>query len=361
MTKLSKRQLAEILRDTPHNFVIDEQNELENGTYFTRLKCFIETLEGSTNEAYYDGIVDPRNRSRFITMSKFNALDEQKRTELEAHATRVNGKKPIVTVGIGLNINAQKVREQYDNLLKQPGLMQDVYDGKKNLTDKQISLIFKDCMQVRLTRLREIYGSDWPKLRVNERICIHSLYFNHPKLAGEDSNFRKHIGKYVETNDVKYLHLAVKAVTEKSNPRKSKGIQNRREAEGTLLASYDCPTFTKPCDDPASRFPLLVHPNETVMPLGLRGSNRQQTNADYFIWCTEMDSKVRADHLSLEGKVFCKNNATLPGDAYNCRCWSEDVPDHILITDKIDEQKAFELYIRTGINIHHLINLESRP
>ncbi len=103
MTKLLRAQLAEILRDSSHNFVITEQNELDNEAYFTRLQCFIEALEGSRNEAYYDGIVYPKNSRSFISVSKFNALDPQKRDELEADCIKINGRKPIVTIGIGLN------------------------------------------------------------------------------------------------------------------------------------------------------------------------------------------------------------------------------------------------------------------
>tara|TARA_R110002095_G_scaffold208354_1_gene193995 strand:+ start:414 stop:701 length:288 start_codon:yes stop_codon:yes gene_type:complete len=78
MTKLSRAELAKILRDSSHNFVIEGHNELDNEAYFTRLKCFIEALEGSRNEAYIDGIVYPKNSRSFISMAKFNALDKQK-------------------------------------------------------------------------------------------------------------------------------------------------------------------------------------------------------------------------------------------------------------------------------------------
>lgn len=363
MTHLSQIQLAKILRDSSHNFVITEKNELDNDAYFTRLKCFIEALEGARNEAYLDGIVDPNNGSRFISVSKFNALSPEKRDNLKANCIKINQRLPIVTVGIGLNINKPETRTQYDELLGQPGLMQVVYEGKKNLTDEQVALVFKECIYEHLVKIREDYGSDWDKLRANERICIHSLYFNNPRLVNWKSNFRKNIRKYVETNDEKYLRLAVKEVSEKSNPKNSKGIQNRRDAEGILLASYDCPTFTKPCDDPASRFPKIVHLNDTVMPLGLRGTSQRQANAEYFIWRTRMDAKVRGDHLNREGKVFCKNDPDtfLLGTDYNCRCQSEEVPDHLIIMDQDIEQKAFDFYLRTGSDLSRLMNAERTP
>jgi len=178
-------------------------------------------------------------------MAKFNALSPKECDKLEADSLLTNQRPPIVTVGIGLNINRPETRKQYDGLLGQPGLMQDVYEGKKNLTDEQVSLVFKECIHERLVKIREDYGSDWDKLRANERICIHSLYFNNPRLVNWKSNFRKHIRKYVETNDEKYLRLAVKEVSEKSNPKNSKGIQNRREAEGFFLASGGCKSLTQ--------------------------------------------------------------------------------------------------------------------
>ena len=141
MTQLSKEQLAKILRDSSHNFVITEKNELDNDAYFTRLKCFIEALEGSRNEAYYDGIVDPRNSRSSLSVAKFNALPPEKREELKVNCLKRNGRPPIVTVGIGLNINDPKVHGQYDELLGQPGLMQAVYEGKKVLTNEQVIVI----------------------------------------------------------------------------------------------------------------------------------------------------------------------------------------------------------------------------
>ena len=69
MTQLSKIQLAKILRDSSHNYVITEKNELDNDAYFTRLKCFIEALEGSRNEAYYD--VSTFFRTHFKLLSEF--------------------------------------------------------------------------------------------------------------------------------------------------------------------------------------------------------------------------------------------------------------------------------------------------
>jgi len=113
-----KKLIAEKIRDSIHNFVIPEdektgENELDNTIYFTRLRTFIECLEGCRHEAYYDGIIDPNNSRQFISMKKFNSLDDSKKEELEKNALR----GPIITVGIGLNINSRSKDSEYERLL----------------------------------------------------------------------------------------------------------------------------------------------------------------------------------------------------------------------------------------------------
>ena len=106
MTKSFKVQIAEIIRDTMHNLIITEKNELDNETYFSGLKYFIGELEGVRNEAYLDGIPDPRNPAKFISAKKFYSLSEEKREELLNQYTEANleKKKFVTTVGIGANI-----------------------------------------------------------------------------------------------------------------------------------------------------------------------------------------------------------------------------------------------------------------
>ena len=130
--------------------------------------------------------------------------------------------------------------------------MQLVYNGKANLTDEQVAIIFRDCIEERFYRLRNIYKSSWNNLRANEQITIISLYFNLPALADGRTSFYKHITNYVETGDVRYLKIAVHEVEKRSNPDKNNGIQNRRDAEGALLSSYSSPTYTKPHESPDS-------------------------------------------------------------------------------------------------------------
>lgn len=323
--------------------------------YFTRLKYFIALLEGFENEAYLDGIKDPDNKKRYISARKFYGFDKARQDALKDKRRKKDGKDPITTVGIGANINSKKDRKQYDDALGEPGLMQRVYYGKAKLTDEQVGIIFKDRLNRQLKTLKAIYGSSWDKLRANERMCIHSLYFNKPTLANSKSNLMKNIKKYIETNDEKFLRLAIKEVTERSNPAKVDGIQNRRNAEGALLASYESPAYTKPWESPDARQIEAANLNDTIMPLS--SSKKRNTggrNADYFIWRTKMDNKVRADHMLLEGKIFRKEGDLFPGSLNNCRCHTEEVPDHILIKDHVAESKAFTLYLRKGIIPIHL-------
>ena len=41
MSKSFKVEVAEIIRDSTHNFIIHEANDLDNEIYFTRVRYFI--------------------------------------------------------------------------------------------------------------------------------------------------------------------------------------------------------------------------------------------------------------------------------------------------------------------------------
>ena len=223
MTKSFKVQIAEIIRDTKHNLIITEKNELDNETYFSRLKYFIGELEGVRNEAYLDGIPDPRNPAKFISAEKFYSLSDERQNELlDKYGDKKRGKNGFVTtVGIGANIEPDKIKERFDKILGEPGLMHLVYYGKAELTDEQVDIIFRDCISAKVEELRRIYKSDWDKLRVNERITIISLYFNNKNLAGGYTNFYKYITNYIKTGDLAYLKHAVNEVEKKSNPKRA--------------------------------------------------------------------------------------------------------------------------------------------
>ncbi|GAB4162590.1 MAG: hypothetical protein Tsb006_0930 [Rickettsiaceae bacterium] len=352
MSKPFKVEVAEIIRDSTHNLIISEANELNNEIYFSRVKYFIGLLEGSRNEAYLDGILDPDKPARFISVAKFYSLDKTTQDKLRADClARPGGKKPITTVGIGANLELEGILDKFDTLLGTPGLMDQVYLGKAELTNLQVEIIFKDCISERLVELHKIYDSDWPKLRANERIAILSLYFNYPGLVGKNTNFRKHIQNYVKTNDETYLRKAVDEVARRSNPSKDPGIQNRRYAEAELLSSYDSQTYTKANESPDAAKLKIATIGKTVIPLSNSDLPVNGTNAKYFIWRTKMDQQVRYEHVLLEGKVFRKDNPPkyMPGTMNNCRCHAEEVPDYILINDGVEKNRAFELYLRKGI------------
>ena len=302
----------------------------------------IGLLEGSRNEAYLDGISDPDSPTKFISAAKFYAFDDEKQKKLKDACERITGNRSITTVGIGANIETERVRDRFDKLLGDLGLMQQIYYGKAKLTDEQVDIIFKDCVDERLVELHKIYGSDWDKLRINEQITILSLYFNHRKLVGGHTNFRKHIKNYIKTNNEIHLRRAVEEVVKKSNPNKNVGIQNRRDAEGALLASYNSLTYTKPNEFPDVVKVKIAAINDTIIPLN-DDSPIDGINSAYFIWRTKMDEKVREEHMLLEGKIFRKNDPPkyMPGTMHNCRCHDEEVPDYVLIKDAVAEKKSF--------------------
>ncbi len=242
MTKELKIEAAKIIRDSLHNLAVLEKNVLDNEYYFTKLKYFISLLEGSTNEAYLDGIPDPDKKWQFISASKFYSLNKATQKDLRQQCNN----EPVTTVGIGANIEPQKVRDKFDKLLGAPSLMQRVYFGKAMLSNKQIETIFRACIHESLIDSQRIYGADWRKLRVNEQMAILSLHFNCPKLVNEQTNFRQHIQNYVATNKEIYLKNAVEEILHRSNHYDNAGLQNRRAAEATLLASYYSPLYTKP-------------------------------------------------------------------------------------------------------------------
>lgn len=340
-----KLRLAKNIRNTIHNLVITEESELDNLFYFDKLKTFIGAVEGCRKDTYMDGINDPQDNSKWMSAADFYALDKEKQKELREAC------KPVPTVGIGSNIKTEASRQRLDKALGEPGLMQQVYYGEKDLTDKQVEAVFRHDIEIRSAELRKDYGANWDKFRPNEKITISSLYFNHPSLAKRDTNFHKNMMKYVETNDPKYLQNAVDEVEKRSNGGNSVGIQNRRDAEGALLNSPEVP-------DDSSELPKKASLNKTIVPLK-NATFDQGINQDYFIWRTRMDNKVRSSHISLEGKIFRKDDPPgghMPGTYANCRCHAEEVPDCIKITegeasDKEEdeaEKKAFEMYLRKG-------------
>lgn len=362
MSKDLKEEVGEIIRDTTHNLVVNEKNELDNEIYRNSLKYFLWTIEGARNEAYLDGIPDPSDSTKFISAAKFYSLDKatqnrlrkkcrEKRNKAKGRALDDPRGNPITTVGIGANIESEKVKKKFDKLLGKPGLMDKVYYGKENIEDAQVDILLEECLKERNIKLHDLYGEDWNKLKVNEKIAISSLYFNLPTLVDESTRFMQHIKNYIKTNDPKYLKQAVDEVVNKSNRENHPGIQNRRNAEGALLASYKSPTYTKPNEYPDSVKIKVAKINKTIIPLQNGKVPIKGMNSEYFIWRTKMDYKVRNDHALFEGRIFRKDNPPgyMPGKQHNCRCHIEEVPDYIIVDDEVARKKAFDRYLRKGI------------
>lgn len=82
-------------------------------------------LEGVRNEAYLDGIEDPKNPAKYISAKKFYSLSVEEQEKLRDSCVDKSGKRkdPITTVGIEVNINSDKVRDRFDKILGKPELM----------------------------------------------------------------------------------------------------------------------------------------------------------------------------------------------------------------------------------------------
>lgn len=350
MDYMKRIPLAKVIRDSTHNLVVNEKFELDNEIFFDRYKCFIISLEGSKNKAYMDGIYDPKTKE-FMTAEKFYSYDEDTQKKLKQNYKDKTNKWPITTVGIGLNIEPDSVKEKYNKLFGIEGLMERVSKGEADLTDEQIGIIFRDSIEFRYKEVRGVYGENWNKFRVNEKYTIMSLYFNFPKLANEKTSFYKHMTNYAKTSDKSHLREACDEVQYRSNLHDSGGIQNRRNAEKIMLNSLDVPTYTKPNEPPDCNKVKVAKLNETIIPLNC-DSCAEGVNKDYFIWRTKLDNRVREEHGIREGKVYRRDDPPggfMPGAGWNCRCHDEAVPDCILVNDEIVANKAFELYLRKGI------------
>lgn len=355
MPDLQKLRAASSIRNSIHNLVIVESNELDNEVYFGALKGFIATVEGSTKYTYMDGIPNPKpGKGGWMPAADFYALSEEEQKRLAKICKEDTKKPPIPTVGIGFNIKEEETQERLNNLLGEEGFMQQVAKGEKDLTEKQISIIFRHEVEIRANELHTAYAPYWERFRANEKLVISSLYFNHPKLAKSGTSFHRNMMKYAETSDPKYLHNAINEVEKRSNPGHSAGIQNRRDAEGELLNSPKVPNglYTKPDEEPDSKKITKATLKKTFIPI-LNDKPKKGINKDYFIWRTSMDNKVRSSHAALEGKIFRKDSPPggyMPKERDNCRCSLDEVPDYIEIEgDEIVEQKAFEMYLRKGI------------
>jgi len=110
--------------------------------------------------------------------------------------------------------------------------------------------------------------------------------------------------------------------------------------------------FSTPCEPILPDF-LHIIPGETVVPRGADIGEAVDEDSPYFIWRTQLDSKVRPDHAKREGKLYRKDDSdNQPGYSmgrnHGCRCYCDEVTENIIIQEKKNhqthEKKEWGLY-----------------
>ena len=322
---ITNEDLANVMRDITHNLNLNIA--ASDAVYKQALKQYFVKLEGSSDKAY-----DDRRSGKDKWMSNIIR----------------NGKEPKgkVTIGIGFNMNIESKDDpkNKDNsrVIWAAALPEvsfdDAKEGKIELTEEQIDRLFDKTIEVRLRKLRGIYGNSWNKFRPNERLSIISAFFNCEALVNGSSQFSKHMKLYAETHDPEYLKAAVKELRENSNGGDI-DLQSRRDAEATLLNSLNCPFYVAGTERHLPEELPIVYAEKTRIPRGLVTTEPNQ-NEDYFIWRTKMDDKVRASHIIKEGMIFRKDRNERPKGEANCRCYEEAIPD---IIEDIAQHKSYFL------------------
>lgn len=299
-----KLERAAQIRDEIHN--LDLNNPEHMKIYEARLYEFIKTNEGKHKKVY----TDSKNKR---------------------------------TIGIGFNMDRDEARDEWDNVFHGTVSFDDAREGRIKLTDEQIDALFPCCLETRRKELRIIYGRAWKngQIKPNERMAIEDAYFVGPALVGSKTKFYKNIKDYVKTSDLAYLKKAHREIKERSNPiadkiedtpearekeaLRRKGIQNRRDVQAKMLASYECPFYTQPHEGQFPQMPCKrVILGKTRIPREAPGPYIY--HEDLYIWRTCKDNKVRSTHRDNEGKLFLKSSPPPtgnPGDAYNCRCQAD--------------------------------------
>lgn len=275
---------------------------------------------------------------------------------------RDTSKDENITVGIGFNMDRPSARAEWNGVFgfnekgEENISFDDVYQGKRELTDGEIRRLFDYSISIREKRLRRgVYREIWPRLGPNERLAIEDIFYNGEKTirgpgrtrSGKPigaTNFYSHIKRYAETGDVRALKRAVYEVEHRSN--KNGDLKSRRDTEGEMLASYRIkyelmpPTIfalvgktVVPRDPYELQFSLyLAHGDKiTVSPWKPRDSN-------YYIWITSNDGHVRESHQANHRKVFRKDTPPStghPGEAFGCRCQAIPIPEHLKVIEGI--------------------------
>ncbi len=271
-----------------------------------------------------------------------------------------NPAKGKVTVGIGFNMDTDGAEKLWNEFFHSDVDFESVYWGLEKLTWKDVDQFFEYCVRERKKEIKRIYSQIFHKLKLNERFAIEDLYFNGPKLVKKGTKFHEYIHQYYETNDIKYLHKAVDEVRYYSNPKKIRGLQNRRNEQADILDSSKAKIYSAPNDERLPEREIIAKVAETIIP---RGTEKWEKNVSskYYIWRTQCDKKVRESHFMLEGKIFSEDFKPLmgePGKDYNCRCTKELLPKKIKVLEednKLIQKKCFDINLDLfGIEIYKL-------
>lgn len=172
-----------------------------------------------------------------------------------------------------------------------------------------------------------------------------SAYYNGPGLVKTNTRFFANLKKYTETGNSKYLKEAVIELGDRS--KKDPKLIPRRQLEAKTLDSTKTPFYVKPGENIIPNKPLKVMLGKTRIPNGFEKVFPATQNSEFFIWRTQLDSRVRQDNLEREGIVYHKTMLPDPKE-YNCRCTYAPVPDNLLIFDNTKKIVSFYSWVKYG-------------
>ena len=156
------------------------------------------------------------------------------------------------TVGVGFNMDDVAARKEWSDAFGGTISFNDVRGGIRILSDEEVLKLFRQNIKSRREQLIKHFTEKvWEELKPNERLAIEDLYFNGgPRLAtkcgGIETNFSQCIKRYGAYGEKKDLEAAVKEVRYRSNSKKQYGLQQRREVEAIMLASYESAVYSMP-------------------------------------------------------------------------------------------------------------------
>ena len=203
-----------------HIYPLDIHNNPEHmKVYKQKEHEFFQEEEGKRNSIYDD------------------ALDKAKGTE------EIEGN---VTVGIGYNMDNPAAAGEWKRIFphKRDPSFYEVYHGRK-LSDEEVERLYVGSMESRREQIKKLLGEAYFKLEPNVLLAFTSLYFNGPdKLVGSGTSAYWHIQEYARTGKIEHLNLFREEVRERSNKKKNRGVQARREREAALADVTKCPGYS---------------------------------------------------------------------------------------------------------------------